>query len=397
MPLLARIEDDVALDPTVVGVKCATLAQIWRWPDPDRPHLVHGAAVTTSAWELVVEHLGLAADIEAAARGEDEAATRVGAALANGALPAEVRDALRGAADAVGGDAVGLAVRSSAPAEDLADRTFAGQYTTRLDVRGGAAVEDAYRDCLSSAWRPGVQAYRAAMGPARHAMSMAVLVQPMVHGGDGWAGAAVSDGAGGVTVEAVRGLGDALMSGRADPLRWTAAAGEQPDGLLATAVVDWVRRAERRLGHPVEVEFALRPDESRPVVLQLRPHRPAAAQPTSADRWYRPSGEVNGLAVGAGSVRGTVCRLEGPDDADRLVPGGVLVTASTDPAWLPLLGGLGAVVTDHGGLTSHAAIVCRELGLLAVVGCGDATRRLEHGAQVEVRCEGPRGSVVLVG
>ena len=79
---------------------------------------------------------------------------------------------------------------------------------------------------------------------------------------------------------------------------------------------------------------------------------------------------------------------------DLPVPGAVLGTSSTDPGWLPRLGGLGAVVTDHGGLTSHAAIVCRELGLLAVVGCGDATRRLVHGQQVEVRCVGPTGAVL---
>jgi pyruvate,water dikinase len=140
----------------------------------------------------------------------------------------------------------------------------------------------------------------------------------------------------------------------------------------------------------------VRSDGPTPVVLQLRAHRAGVPVVAGPDRWASPPGDVSGLAIGSGTVRGPACVLDGPDEMDRLVPGGVLVTASTDPAWLPLLGGLGAVVTDHGGLTSHAAIVCRELGILAVVGCGDATRRLVHGHQVEVRCDGPNGTVSAI-
>ena len=105
---------------------------------------------------------------------------------------------------------------------------------------------------------------------------------------------------------------------------------------------------------------------------------------------------MNGRAVGSGTARGVVCRLDDPGEVDRLEPGGVLVTSSTDPRWLPLLDQVVAVVTDHGGLTSHAAIVCRELGLLAVVGCGDATRRLLQGDLVEIRCDGVTGAVRLL-
>lgn len=183
-------------------------------------------------------------------------------------------------------------------------------------------------------------------------------------------------------------------SGRADPLRWTVSTHELPDGAFVREIVAWVRRAERRQGHAVEVEFAVRPDESIPVVLQLRPHRPSVPQSTRSDRLHHPAGTVNGLSVGSGSVRLRSVppgrsRADGPPRARRRA--GHLVHRSRVA---PAAGRAGAVVTDHGGLTSHAAIVCRELGLLAVVGCGDATRRLVHGQQVEVRCDGPTGAVM---
>lgn len=398
MPILVWDDDPVATDPELTGTKFASLADVRRWPDEDRPALVAAAALTTEAWWVVVEGAGLRPMVTHAVGGDAGAADELVAAFGTVTLP----EPLTAAIDALvqryagAGDAH-LAVRSSAVAEDLPGRSFAGQYVTRLGVSGVEEVAAAYRDCLASAWRPGIQAYRVTTaGDVADVPAMAVAVQPMVHGGDGWAGAALSDGSGGVVVEAVRGLGDELMSGRADPLRWSVEADEWPDGALARSVVTWVRRAERRLGHAVEVEFALAAQQSEPVVLQLRHHRPSSPPPEVAPRWQPSTGAVEGLAVGSGTVRGNVCRLDGPDEAELLEPGGVLVTASTDPEWLPLLVGLGAVVTDHGGLTSHAAIVCRELGLLAVVGCGDATRRLEHAQHVEVRCEGPRGSVLPV-
>jgi pyruvate,water dikinase len=396
MAILVWSDDEAALDPALVGTKFATLARIARWPAEDRPRLVPGAALTTEAWYRVVRQLGAESTLTRARAGDGAASHELGIALGEARLPDEVHAALAEVVERLGdGGRVALAVRSSAVAEDLAGRSFAGQYVTRLSITDLDSAVQAYRECLASAWRAGTQAYRNTNGGAgADEPAMAVALQPMVHRGAGWAGAALSDGAGGVIVEAVRGLGDDLMSGRADPLRWAVSAHEQADGVFVRAIVDWVRRAERHQGHAIEVEFAVRPDESVPVVLQLRPHRPSVPQTTGSDRWHSPAGSVNGLSVGTGSVRGAVCRLDGPEQMELLEPGGVLVTSSTDPGWLPLLSELGAVVTDHGGLTSHAAIVCRELGLLAVVGCGDATRRLAHGQQVEVRCDGAAGSVV---
>lgn len=395
--VLVWLDDDDALDRAVTGTKFASLAAVRRWPAPDRPEIPSAGALTTAAWHRVVEHNDLGELAARAAAGQPDAEQSLGRALGGAELPDEVAIALSALAARLTSNGAALAVRSSAVAEDLAGRTFAGQYLTRLSVRTEQAVADAYRACLASAWSAGPRCYRERTADGSpDDPAMAVIVQEMAHDGDGWAGAAVTDGQGGVTVEVVRGLGAELMSGRADPLRWIVAGGAQPEGDLARAVVDWCRRAERRCGNAVEVEFAVRSDGPTPVVLQLRAHRAGVPVVGGPGRWASPPGDVSGLAIGSGTVRGPACVLDGPEDSDRLVPGGVLVTTSTDPAWLPLLGGLGAVVTDHGGLTSHAAIVCRELGILAVVGCGDATRRLVDGRQVEVRCDGPNGTVSAI-
>jgi len=399
--LLVWLEDDAALDAHLAGAKFATLARVQRWPEPDRPEVPAAAALTTEAWQRVIDHNGLQPLVGRAGTGDEGASAALADALALAALPAEVHEQLAAVASRLLEQGPGeIAVRSSAVAEDLRGRTFAGQNVTRLSVRDVPSAVQAYRDCLASAWLPGARRYRSRTADPAGGVEnpeMAVVLQAMAHHGEGWAGAALSDGAGGVTVEVVRGLGDALMRGRADPLRWTVAGDEQPDGRLASAVVAWVRRAEQRVGHGVEVEFAVRPDTAAPVILQLRSHAAAARVAPSGQRSAAPLGAVNGLAIGSGVATGPVCCLEGPDQHDLLTPGGVLVAPSTDPSWLPVLGQVAAVVTDHGGVTSHAAIVCRELGLLAVVGCGDATGRLVHGEMVEVRCEGPTGSVRVIG
>jgi len=398
VPILVWSDDDDAADPTLTGAKFATLSAVGRWPAPDRPLLAGGAALSTTAWRSVVAHNRLDDLVDAALGGHDRSADELHEAFSAATLPAAVRESLSVSVQRLLDEgALGLALRSSAVAEDLAGRSFAGQYVTRLSVSDVEGATAAYRDCLASAWARGTGGYRrrtadpSSTAPDDHAM--AVMLQPMVHLGDGWAGAALSDGARGVVIEVVRGLGDRLMSGRADPLRWSVTGDEEPQGALAAAVANWVRRAEARFGHAIEVEFAVRSDESVPVVLQARPYDTAASYPTRADRWTRPTGLVNGVAVGTGTARGVVCRLDDPADLDLLEPSGVLVTSSTDPGWLPLLEQVAAVVTDHGGLTSHAAIVCRELGLLAVVGCGDATLRLAHGDLVEVSCDGATGAV----
>ena len=129
MAIMVWSGDDDAVDPAVTGTKFATLARLARWPIEDRPRLVPGAALTTAAWHRVVRHLGMDPTLARARDGDGQAAHELVRAFMTGALPAEVHASISEAVERMGdGGRVALAVRSSAVAEDLEGRTFAGQY-----------------------------------------------------------------------------------------------------------------------------------------------------------------------------------------------------------------------------------------------------------------------------
>jgi pyruvate,water dikinase len=167
------------------------------------------------------------------------------------------------------------------------------------------------------------------------------------------------------------------------------------DEAQARRLARWGRRLEAEWAHPVDVEWAIDGPTGELVLLQCRPlvgGRGRADDDRTAGAPEDPApgahGRVlaRGLAVGTGTAGGVARRVDDPLDADAFRDGDVLVTASTDPGWLTLMQRAGALVTDHGGRTSHAAIVSRELGLLAVVGCGRATRSVHDGTEVGIAC-----------
>lgn len=355
------IDDDLATDQACCGTKFATLARLRRWPAELRPKVPDGFVVRADAGSA-----------------EAESELLVAAALLRARHPTCT-----------------LAVRSSSPVEDLAGASFAGQFTSVLRVVDDEQLLAAYRACVASASSPAVLAYGERLGIDAPAAGMGVVVQPMVHEGDGLTGVVFSrtvEHPDAVLVELVEGTGHDWGH---RPTRRAVLVPDGDDGGSPTVhhervrdVARWARAAERHLGHPVDVEFAIGADDPVATVVQLRPltGQWVPGETTAAATPDRATGTVlvSGLAVREGRVSGPVCRVDGPDELDRVVPGGVLVVRETDPRWLSLLAHVGAVVTDVGGLTSHAAIVCRELGVLALVGCGDATTRLHHGTQVSV-------------
>ena len=160
----------------------------------------------------------------------------------------------------------------------------------------------------------------------------------------------------------------------------------------------WAVRIERHYGKPMDIEWAKDGRTGELVVLQARPETVQARRVAGDVRTWR-LGKVGqrlltGAAVGDAVATGRVCVLASAADIDRFVPGSVLVTANTDPDWVPIMKTAAAIVTDHGGRTSHAAIVSRELGLPAIVGTRNATRVLHEGQGVTVSCaEGDEGVV----
>ncbi len=338
----------------------------------------------------------------------------------------------------LGADAV--AVRSSAAAEDGAVASFAGQHDTVLGAVGAQQVAEAVEDCRRSLRSDRSVAYREAVaGGAGADGQMAVLVQRLVDADVGGVASTVDplDGSSAAVVEASWGLGTSVVAGTVDPDRYRVEGDRVVDGRTGTkavrvdrspaggtvttavdahdrgrrclpdhqvlAVVRLARAVATVLGRPAEVEWAWSGDR-----LWLLQGRPVTALPIAVADVRRPTdagapsvrGEtvshgtvLQGTPGSRGSARGRAAVLDHPGAAGGMRPGDVLVCRETDPAWTPLLLAASAVVTETGGVLSHAAIVARERGIPAVLGVRGAAAALA--AAPEVVVDGDRGTVAV--
>lgn len=342
---------------------------------------------------------------------------------------------------------ISVAVRSSATAEDLPEASFAGQLETFLNVRGERALLEACRKCYASLFTDRAIIYRRNHGFRHMDVALSVGVQEMVRSDKAGAGVMFSiDTETGfphsVLITAAWGLGETVVQGIADPDEYQVfkplldKTGLRPiihrslgaktrkmiyaqGGGRATRLADttrreresfvlaedevlqlarWARKIETHYGQPMDIEWAKDGGTGELFVVQARPETVQSRREAAVLRTYRLKQKgrklVSGLAIGDAIATGRVCRLDSPDQIARFEPGAVLVTGMTDPDWVPIMKKAAAIVTDHGGRTSHAAIVSRELGLTAIVGAGDATARLKSGRTVTVSCaEGDTGFV----
>ena len=329
-----------------------------------------------------------------------------------------------------------VAVRSSATAEDTADTSFAGMNETYLNIRGADAVVDAVRRCWRSLFGARTIYYRGMNGFAQADMDIAVVVQSQVNSTRAGVMFTVNPATGErgeLVIEGSFGLGEAVVSGSVSPDRYVVEkatlairrrevhhkdlvieyapeggtsqrALSEEDAVRAVLTDDEVvavaglgRRIEEHYGSPQDTEWAFDPDGAL-WMLQSRPittlHDEAPASATTAEPPAPQAVLLRGLGGAPGSASGAARVLTTLADAAKLNDGDVLVTHMTSPDWLPLLRRAGAIVTDSGGMTCHAAIVSRELGIPCVVGTGEATRRLRDGEIVTV--DATRG-VVLEG
>ena len=339
-----------------------------------------------------------------------------------------------------------VAVRSSATAEDLPEASFAGQLESFLNVQGEGALLQALRRCYASLFTDRAIAYRVNNRFDHMAVALSVGIQRMVRADKAGSGVMFSiDTETGfpraVLINAAWGLGELVVQGVVDPDEYIVfkplleddrlkpivekkigakerkmvfGAGKRPLKTVATAkneqlrfVLDddeimtlarWADRIERHYGQPMDIEWAKDGLSGELFVVQARPETVQSRREAGKLKAYSlgKRGEIlaKGLSVGASIGSGPVQKLESPAEIDRFKPGSVLVTGMTDPDWVPIMKQAAAIVTDHGGRTSHAAIVSRELGLTAIVGAGDATEQLVEGTDVTVSCaEGDTGFV----
>jgi pyruvate,water dikinase len=365
------------------------------------------------------------------------------------ALEAAIREAF--ARLSAGQPEASFAVRSSATAEDLAEASFAGQQETFLNVVGIEQVLHKIREVFASLYNDRAISYRVHTGFGHSEVALSAGVQRMVRSDLGAAGVMFTiDTESGfpdvVFITSSYGLGETVVQGAVNPDEFyvhkpALKAGKSavirrslgsklvrmefasPDEQRATGklvrtvdtppeqrnryslgdddVAELARHAleiERHYGRPMDIEWGKDGVDGKLYILQARPETVKSQAASRVEQRYKLKGHgtvlAEGRAIGQKIGTGRVRLVTSLAEMERVQPGDVLVTEMTDPNWEPVMKRAGAIVTNRGGRTCHAAIIARELGIPAVVGCGNATEVLKDGALVTVACsEGDTGHI----
>ncbi|HHE6468117.1 TPA: phosphoenolpyruvate synthase [Providencia rettgeri] len=359
-------------------------------------------------------------------------------------LEQDIRDAFAQLSE--GEAEASFAVRSSATAEDMPDASFAGQQETFLNVQGIDAVLVAIKHVFASLFNDRAISYRVHQGYDHRGVALSAGVQRMVRSDLASSGVMFTiDTESGfdqvVFITSAYGLGEMVVQGAVNPdefyvhkptlannrpaiVRRTLGSkklqmvyanskehGKQvqiedvPEALrnrfsLADHEVEELARQalqiEKHYGRPMDIEWAKDGHNGRLYIVQARPETVRSNQQVMERYQLKQQGQVlvEGRAIGHRIGSGAVKVIHNLSEMDRIQVGDVLVTDMTDPDWEPIMKKAAAIVTNRGGRTCHAAIIARELGIPAVVGCGDATDRLQEGQEVTVSCsEGDTGFV----
>ena len=440
-----------------VGGKNSSLGEMVQTLQPKGIRIPPGFATTAEAYwdyveanglrEKITDQLGLLAAGRASLA---ETGQAVRAMILRGEFPQATASAITGAyrrlCERAGKAEADVAVRSSATAEDLPDASFAGQQETFLNIRGEKALLEACRRCYASLFTDRAISYRVAKGFDHMSVALSIGVQQMVRSDLGGSGVMFSiDTETGfkdvVVIDAAWGLGENVVQGAVDPdeyqvfkpllgddafapiiekkrgekaIKMVYAAGDKPTRNVPTSKAErsafvlsdaeiltlarWAAAIEAHYGCPMDMEWARDGETGDMFIVQARPETVQSRREAATFKSYSISGKgrklVAGLAIGDAVVTGRICLIENVRDIDKFVDGSILVTGTTDPDWVPIMKRAVAIVTDHGGRTSHAAIVSRELGLPAIVGTGNATQLLHSEQEVTVSCaEGDQGFV----
>ncbi|MBE9578935.1 MULTISPECIES: phosphoenolpyruvate synthase [Moraxella] len=445
-------------DVEIVGGKNASLGEMISNLANVGVSVPNGFATTAEAFNRFLNETGLLDKINAELKGLDvddvEKLAEVGAKVRGWviaqALPKDLEDEIRTAFDTLtGGQDVAVAVRSSATAEDLPDASFAGQQETFLNIRGIDNVLIAIKEVFASLYNDRAIAYRVHKGFEHAGVALSSGVQRMVRSETGTSGVMFTlDTESGfndvVFITASYGLGEMVVQGAVNPDEFYLSKkllaenrpavvrrnlgskhikmvyGDEGTTKRSTKIVD-VEKGDRQqfalntdeltrlakqaliiekhYGCPMDIEWAKDGDTNELFIVQARPETVKSRQDkTSMERYVINSkgakvlceGRSIGQRVGAGKVR-IVTNL---NEMSKVQDGDVLVSDMTDPDWEPVMKRASAIITNRGGRTCHAAIIARELGVPAIVGCGNATELLTDGQAVTVSCaEGDTGFI----
>jgi len=445
-------------DVNEVGGKNASLGEMINGLASSGVFVPNGFATTSHAFREFLKQSGLAQKIYTALEEIDiedvEQLAKTGAQIRQWivetpflpSMLAEVSDAYEQLEAATQGT-MAVAVRSSATAEDLPNASFAGQQETFLNVRGLDQVLDAIKQVYASLFNDRAIAYRVHQGFEHDQVAISAGIQHMVRSDIGASGVAFSiDTESGfsdvVFITAAYGLGETVVQGAVNPdeyyvhkpnlannlpavLRRTLGskalkmiyaddnedvttktveldAGLQRTFVLSddeiTTLAQHVVTIEQHYGCPMDVEWARDGNDGKIYIVQARPETVKSQSNGHQLEHYQLKDKgrvvVSGRSIGQKMGRGKACVMRGLHDMTRMQAGDVLVADMTDPDWEPIMKRAFAIVTNRGGRTCHAAIIARELGIPAVVGCGDALDKIKDGMPITVSCaEGDTGYV----
>lgn len=417
-----------------------------------------GFATTAAAFNRFLSDTGLTDKINAELKNLDvndvhaltETGKKIRGWIVEQALPSDLEQEIRDAfAKMSNGEDIAVAVRSSATAEDLPDASFAGQQETFLNIRGIENVLIAIKEVFASLYNDRAIAYRVHKGFEHAGVALSAGIQRMVRSETGASGVMFTldtesgfDGV--VFITASYGLGEMVVQGAVNPDEFYLSKdllitgkpavirrnlgskhkkmiyGDDGSTSKSTKIVD-VDKADRmqfalttdelnqlakqaliiekHYGHAMDIEWAKDGDTGEIFIVQARPETVKSRQDHSImERYVINSkgakilceGRSIGQRIGSGKVR----IVENLNEMDKVQEGDVLVSDMTDPDWEPVMKRAAAIVTNRGGRTCHAAIIARELGVPAIVGCGNATEVLTDGQEITVSCaEGDTGFI----
>ncbi|HJV24245.1 MAG TPA: phosphoenolpyruvate synthase [Aromatoleum sp.] len=443
-------------DVEQVGGKNASLGEMISQL-PASVRVPGGFATTADAFREFLAHQGLAERIKAAldALNVDDVDTlaKTGAQIRQWVVdtpfPAKLEEEIHAAYNALTAEGEGsFAVRSSATAEDLPDASFAGQQETFLNIHGYENILHAMKEVFASLYNDRAIAYRVHKGFAHADVALSAGVQRMVRSDTGASGVMFTiDTESGfdqvVFITASYGLGETVVQGAVNPDEFyvhkptlalgkpavvrrnlgsklikmvfadkkeagksvrtvdVAEAERNKFSLTDEDVLELARYAvviEKHYGRPMDIEWGKDGQDGKLYILQARPETVKSQSTGHVMEKYRlkqyGKALAHGRAIGQKIGAGTVRIVGDASEMNRVQAGDILVTDMTDPNWEPVMKRASAIVTNRGGRTCHAAIIARELGIPAIVGCGNATEVLSEGDSVTVSCaEGDTGYV----
>lgn len=449
--------DELGIDDVPrVGGKNASLGEMVQALAAEGVKVPGGFATTSAAYRSYVEAnrldeplRHLLAQFKAGSSSLQQTGARIRSLFLEGSFPPELErkicDSYSRLARKAGREEPGVAVRSSATAEDLPGASFAGQLETFLNVRGEHELLDACRRCFASLFTDRAISYREAKGFDHLSVALSIGVQLMVRSDLAGSGVMFSiDTETGfpraVVISAAWGLGETVVQGTVNPdkimvFKPLLDAGHSPiigrslgekerkliyasGGSARTRLVNtplkerrafvlnddeairiarWAVIIENHYGRAMDMEWAKDGETGELFIVQARPETVQSRREPSI-KTYRMVEKappiISGAAIGEAIAIGDVCLIRDPAHIAEFRDGAILVTERTDPDWVPVMKQASGIITDHGGTTSHASIVSRELGVPAIVGTGHGTEVLKDGQLVTLSCaEGEQGHV----